>query len=126
MAKAFSSLAVASVLAASLAVSGCVIIADEGSETTRITTIEQIKTDASLATVRRFSADGAVVAATLWTNCAGAENFEVKITADRFAIGVRDRARCEGEMRNLDLQWSYEMLGLGSGSQVILQNAVVL
>ena len=126
MAKAFSSLAVAGMLAASLAVSGCVIIADEGSETTRITTIEQIKTDASLATVRRFSADGAVVAATLWTNCAGAENFEVKITAEQFAIGVRDRTRCEGEMRNLDLQWSYELLGLGSGSQVILQNTVIL
>lgn len=130
MRKTGSILAMAVVMAASLALSGCVIIADDSGETTRITSIDMIKSDSGLASVRRFSADGAVVQATLWTNCESTDSFEVKLTgaqpAEGFAIGLREGVSCEGDMRDLTLQWSYETLGLASGARVVLQNAVVL
>lgn len=130
MGKISSKLALAGVAAASLALSGCVIIAEKGGDNTRILTIDQIKTDSALTSVRSFSADGAVVQASVWTNCASADSFEVKLSAaapsEVFAIGMRESATCEGPMRNLDLQWTYETLGLSSGAQIVLQNALVL
>jgi len=130
MAKRSKLLAVAGLMAASAMLSGCVIVANEGGETTRIMTIDQAKAATDLGMVRRFSADGAVVQATVWSNCEGSGSFEVQLTdqtdSQDFVIRVRDDAKCEGDMRDVALQWTYDVLGLKAGERVNLINRVII
>lgn len=124
-----SKLAVAGL--ATMALSGCVIVASEGGEsTTRFMTIEQAQSEPNLAMVRRFSADGAVVQMTLWSNCENVDSFEVELTQQAhiqaLTVRARDSARCEGEMREQALQWTYETLALTAGDHIIVRNALVM
>lgn len=124
-----ATLAMAGAMASSVMLSGCVIVANEGGETSRIMTVEQAKAASELVMVRRFSADGAVVQATLWSNCDGEGSFEVQLTdqtnTEDLAIRVRNGARCEGDMRDVPLQWTYDTLGLKRGDRITLINPLV-
>lgn len=130
MGKRSNLLSVAGLMASCVMLSGCVIVANEGGESTRIMTIEQAKTASELGMVRRFSADGGVVQATLWSNCEGADSFEVQLTdqtdSQDFAIRVRDGVKCEGAMRDVALQWTYDALGLKAGERVNLINRLIV
>lgn len=123
-------LTVAALGAASLALSGCVILANDESESTRIMTIEQAKATTEYAPLRSFSADGRQVQAKLWTTCASSSDFDVALVdqTHSHSLTIRQRAevQCQGEGRELSLSWTYDALGLNAGERIVLKNQIVL
>lgn len=115
---------------ASLALSGCVILANDESETTRIMTVEQAKAAPDYASLRSFSADGRQVQAKVWTTCASSVDFDValvdQIHSHSLTIRQRAEAQCQGEGRELSLSWAYDVLGLNAGERIVLKNQIVL
>lgn len=115
---------------ASLALSGCVILANDESETTRIMTVEQAKAASDYAPLRSFTVDGRQVQAKIWTTCASSSDFDVALVdqthSHSLTIRQRAEAQCQGEGRELSLSWTYDVLGLSAGERIVVKNQIVL
>ncbi|MEG1452350.1 hypothetical protein [Brevundimonas sp.] len=115
---------------ASVALSGCVILANDESESTRIMTMEQAKATTDYAPLRSFNADGRQVQAKVWTTCAGNGDFDVALVDQTYShsltIRQRAEAQCQGEARELSLNWTYDVLGLKAGERIVVENQIVL